>query len=289
MTTDALVFRRRFADDPTVVPGLADLLRDVFEIDVAPLDRLGRDPSVVSYGWWAGETLVANLSLARQTLWLMGAPVEARALQSVAVRPAWRGRGLFRDLTRRALAEADAEVPLVTLATETPALYAPFGFRPLAEVAFLGPLVRAAGRPANRRRLSLDDDADVALVRALFARRAPVSAIASLCEHPALFFLKAIESPEIALWHLPDLDAVVAIDADDPTEPALLDVVAPVIPPLAAIAAALDLAAERIRVLITPDRLDWRPTATEPEEAGDMVRGPFAAEGHPFVLSSMRV
>lgn len=289
MSPSDLVFRRLPADAPRLRPALTRLVADVFEIDLSPLDRLGRDPSLVSFGWWAGETLVANVSLARQTFRLLGGDVAALGVQSVAVRPEWRGRGLFRDLLGRALAAADERVALVTLATATPDLYVPFGFRPLAEVAFLGPLVRAAGVPANRRRLSLDRDDDVALIRDAFVRRTPVSDLAALDEHPAGFFLKTIESPEIALWHLPALDAVVAIDDDDPDEPALLDVVAPAIPPLASIAAALDLAADRIRVLLTPDRLDWRPTATVAEDAGDMVRGRFPPEGRPLMLSTMRV
>lgn len=282
-----LVFRRRSADAPEIRAEFARLILDVFEIDTAPLDRFGRDPSLVSFGWWSGDRLVANVSLARRTLWLAGAATEARDLQSVAVRPAWRGRGLFRDLMTRALTEADGRVGLVTLATETPALYAPFGFRPLVESAFVG-TVGPTGITPNHRRLALADDADVALIRDLFARRAPVSRICAACDHSAPFFLKAIDSPEIALVHLPDLDAVVAIDEDDPDELALLDVVAPKIPALAAIAGALGRSG-RVRVAITPDLLDWCPEAIRPEDAGHMVRGRFAPEGRPLALSPMQV
>ncbi len=283
-----LVFRRCPADAPEVARELARLIRDVFDLDTTPLDRFGRDPDVVSFGWWSGDTLVANLGLARRTLWLAGIETEARDIRSVAVRPAWRGDGLFRDLMTRALAEADGQVGLVTLATEIPTLYAPFGFRPLAESAFLGPIAPTGAAP-NHRRLSLADDTDVALIRDLFARRTPVSRLCAVCDHPALFFLKAIESPEIALVHLADLDAVVAIDEDDPAEPALLDVVAPRIPSLAAIAAALGGWTGRIRVAITPDRLDWRPDEIRPETAGHMIRGRFPPEGRPLAFSPMEI
>lgn len=266
----------------------ARLILEEFEVDLAPLDRLGSDPSTVSFGWWHGDRLVANVDLFREILWLSGARNEAFGLQAVVVRPDWRGRGLFRDLMTRALAHADARADLVLLATETPALYIPFGFRPLAEASFLGRITPGGGRE-NHRRLSLENDLDVALIRDLFTRRTPVSLVCSTCDHPASFFLKAIESPEIALVHLPDLDAVVAIEDDEPGVLRLLDVVAPTIPPLDAIAAALGTHADRAHVFVTPDRLAWPPETTRPEDAGTMVRGPFPTGASAVVLSPMRI
>lgn len=288
MTTD-LEFHFDYAATPRGRAELARLIRDEFEIDVASLDRLGHDPSIVAFGWWSGGELVANLGLFAETLWLDGRRTDAFGVQSVTVRPEWRGRGLFRDLMIRALAWADARVAHLLLYTETPDLYRRFGFRDLVETRFAGPL-RPGAASASARRLSLGDDADVALIRSLFARRAPVSDLCAVCDHPALFFLKAIESPEIALVHLPDLDAVVAIEeAATPEELVLLDVVAPMIPPLAAIAAALGAPIERAEVHVTPDRLAWHPAETTPEETGAMLRGPWPLAGHPIALSPMRI
>ncbi|MEI4872725.1 GNAT family N-acetyltransferase, partial [Klebsiella pneumoniae] len=84
------------------------LVADIFGVDVTPLDRLGHDPSVVSFGWWSAGVLVATVSLYQQSLVLMGEPVAAFGVQSVATRPEWRRRGLFRDLMTRALVYADA-------------------------------------------------------------------------------------------------------------------------------------------------------------------------------------
>lgn len=283
-----LVFRLTSAAAPPVAAAVDDLVRDVFEMDLSPLDRLGRDPSLLSFGWWRGDELVAHVGLARQTLRAAGGTVTTRGLQSVAVREAWRGRGLFRDLTTRALAHVDALGVPALLATETPALYRPFGFREIDEVVFLGPLTPAGARPRHRR-LSLDGDDDVALIRDFFARRAPVSELCALEEHPSGFLLKALESPEIALEHLPDLDAVVAVETEEPGCLTLLDVLAPAIPPLAAIAAALAADVDRARVAVMPDRLDWHPTGTRREDAGDMVRGPWPLDGHAVAFSPMRV
>lgn len=288
MPTTDLAFRRDYAATPRGRCELARLIRDEFEIDLAPLDRLGHDPSLVAFGWWAGDELVANVSLCRRSLRLAGVRTEAFAVQSVVVRPEWRGRGLFRDLMARALAFADARAPLATLHTETPELYRRFGFHDLPETVFLGPLRPAGARP-NARRLSLADDADVALIHALFARRTPVSHLCAACDHPAPFFLKALESPEIALVHLPDLDAVAAIEETTPDRLVLLDVVAAEIPPLAAIAGALGAPIVEAEVHLTPDRLAWTPARREPEDAGAMVRGPWPLAGRDVAFSPMHV
>ncbi|MCE1237240.1 MAG: GNAT family N-acetyltransferase [Hyphomicrobiales bacterium] len=288
MAAAKLDFRFDFAHTPAGRAELARLIRDEFEIDVTPLDRLGHDPSVVAFGWWAGDELVANVSLYGRTLWLAGEPTPAFGLQSVVVRPAWRGHGLFRDLMTRALAFADARAPRVTLSTETPELYRRFGFRDLAETVFRGPLRPAAGAP-NARRLSLADDADVALVRALYARREPTSRLCAACDHPAPFFLKTLESPEIALHHLPDLDAIVAIEETTPEVLTLLDVVAADIPPLATIAAALGAPIDEAEVHLTPDRLAWTPAREEPDDAGAMVRGPWPLDRRAVAFSPMQV
>ncbi|EKF19311.1 acetyltransferase [Nitratireductor pacificus pht-3B] len=143
------VFHFDYAASPDGRAEVARLILDTFAVDVTPLDRLSHDPSVVSFGWWHGAELIANVSLYRRALWLQGRKVEAFGVQSVAVRPAWRGRGLFRDLMARALAHADARAELVVLTTGTPELYIPFGFRQVRETSFAGPLTPAGARGAS--------------------------------------------------------------------------------------------------------------------------------------------
>lgn len=74
-----------------------------------------------------------------------------------------------------------------------------------------------------------NDNTDVAF---LLGRRNPTSLVASVCDHPALFMLKAIETPEMELLHLSDLDAVVAVKGRNGPSITLLDIVAPSIPSL---------------------------------------------------------
>ena len=283
-----LVFRSDYARTSAGSAELERLIRDIFAVDVSPLDRLGHDPSVMAFGWWLENELVANVSLYERQLWLSGKKVAAFGVQSVAVRPEWRGRGLFRDLMTRVLDFADSRSRLVILVTGTPELYAPFGFRKIGETIFSGKVSRGALRPGSRR-LSLNDDSDLALLSDLFSRRTPTSYLASACDHPALFLLKAAGSPAIELRHLLDLDAVVAIQGLNSPCLTLLDVVAASMPSLQEIIAALGHAGEQVEVRLTPDRLSWQTEAQTAVDNGYMVRGEFSPEDQAFMFSDMRI
>jgi predicted N-acetyltransferase YhbS len=283
-----LDFRSDYALSCEGLSELTRLIYDVFGVDVSPLNRMGHDPRVVAFGWWLGSELIANVSLYERKLWLMGEQVAAFGVQSVAVRPEWRGKGLFRDLMGRALSFADARVDLVILATGTPSLYTPFGFRQVKEATFSADLAGQQTRPGYRL-LSLAEDSDIAFLRDIFSRRAPTSFVASACDHPALFMLKAFEAPEIELLHLPNLDAVVAVKGRNGPSMTLLDIVAPSIPSLEEIVSALGYAGERINVHLTPDRFSWAPEEQTPIDNGYMVRGFFAPEARAFMLSDMRI
>ncbi|WP_262032469.1 GNAT family N-acetyltransferase [Microvirga sp. Mcv34] len=285
---EPLEFRSDYANSRKGLSELTRLIDDVFEVDVSPLDRLGHDPSIVAFGWWFGDELVANVSLYERRLWLMGEQVRGFGVQSVAVRPEWRGKGLFRDLMERALGFADARADLVILGTGTPDLYTPFGFRQITETTFSAGLAPKQAR-SGYRVLTLAEDRDVALLKDLFARRSPTSLVASACDHPALFMLKAVTSPEIELIHLSELDAIVAVEGRQGSSMTLLDLVAPSIPSLDAIVSALGYAGERIDVHLTPDRLSWTPEQETRIDNGHMVRGVFAPEAHSFMLSGMQI
>lgn len=283
-----LQFRSDHAQSDEGLSELKRLIFDVFGIDVSPLDRIGHDPSFVAFGWWLDNELVANVSLYERRLWLAGEEVLALGVQSVAVRPEFRGKGLFRDLMGRALRFADARVGLVILVTGTPDLYRPFGFRQLTETTFSARWMPQPTQPRYRL-LSLDRAADIAFLKDMFSRRTATSQVAAACDHPALFMLKAIETPEIELLHLPDLDAVVAVEGRHGPAMVLLDIVAPSIPSLKEILSALGYAGKRVNVHLTPDRLSWTASERRPVDNGYMVRGAFTPEGEALMLTDMRI
>ncbi|MCW3473822.1 GNAT family N-acetyltransferase [Limobrevibacterium gyesilva] len=281
-----LAFRDRYGGDPAARDALNGLLREVFGLDPAILDVVGGwDPSYTPFSWFdADGRCVANAAAIALPLVVAGVRIEALGIQSVAVHPAWRGRGLFRDLMGRVLAWCDARARLVLLMTATPALYDRFSFRGVPEHDFAGPAPRPLPAGMARRLMPGRPD-DIAFLRRMLAARAPVSAVVAVAENATMFLYKVATRDGIALHHVPDLDAVVATVTPDAETLRLIDVVAPRIPPLAGILGALGVAPSRAEVYFPPDRLGWDACARPaPGPARLMARGPFVPEGTVFML-----
>ncbi|AYG57831.1 GNAT family N-acetyltransferase [Rhizobium jaguaris] len=262
-TTDSegLILRQDYFNDPSPWSALVDLLQDTFSIDISLQDQFcGPDPTSMPFGYF-DETgrCVANFSAFSMPLIINGRVVRAAGYQSGAVRPEWRGRGLYRDLMQRAFARTKAEgFELDILLTDKPALYERYGFRAFQQHVFVGPPPETAGPLPPARRLSLQDPGDMRLLKTLLQDRAPVSGRFAVAGQMEMFHLNACFDPDIRLSLVADT-TVVAWKFDGGTL-RLLDVAGPAIPSLAAISSALDLRAERMEVCFPPDRLDWDGT-----------------------------
>ncbi len=296
---DGLTYRVDGLVDPAKRAAWVELLRDIFELDLAEFSRLGVwDAGYRAFSWMDGEIIAANVASRPLPLMVGGRRVAAGQIHSVATRPAWRGRGLFNDLMGRLLADADRRFECLLLYSGTPELYRPFGFRPLGEHRFRGRLEigGAATRQVRIRELSLREPADLATILRLFAARRPVSDRLGLVGNADILVATALGHPGWRLAHLPDHDALVVWErADGITR--LHDIVAPEIPSAGTLAAILGPgadggAAAGIEVLFPPDLLppeliegDFAPVPHLPEDEDILcVRGPFAIEGTKFML-----
>ena len=105
---DNLIFRQDYFDDPAGWQAITALLGDIFGVDISPLDRFGgHDRSNLASAFFDAEGIcIANLSAFSMPLMIDGRIVRAGAWQSGAVRPAYRGQGLFRDLIHIRLSAA---------------------------------------------------------------------------------------------------------------------------------------------------------------------------------------
>jgi GNAT superfamily N-acetyltransferase len=269
--------RRGFSGDAPARAAFGALMQEVFGRGI---DAAAGDPSLSPFAIFdAGGACLAGLEVIELSLVLDGTRSRAAGIGSVAVAPAWRGRGLFRALMEEALAWCSGPVLLYT---EEPALYSRFGFRSLPQHRFTGPppVPVEAGAPA--RWLSLESDGP--LIGRLLATRTPVSNHVALEGGSALFLRQLATADGFALDYLPDQDALIVWNEDEDGGFTLANVVAPRIPPLAAILAALGRRPEQIGVLFPPDKLEWTGTPV-PDETGLRISGEApAAFSRPFML-----
>lgn len=259
---EGLELRTGYFDDRPSFLALAGLLQDIFDIDIALLDRFGGpDATAMPCGYFDAEgRCVANFSGFSMPLIVDGRLVRAAGYQSGAVRPDYRGRGLYCDLMERAYDWADKQgCEADLLLTDKPDLYRPYGFEVVPQHLFRGPMPATAGK-TDARSLSLDDDGDLALVTAMLERRCDVSLRFAVRRATKTFLLNCCFDPDILLTHLPALDAIVAWKQEGEIF-RLLDVVTWEMPSLAALAGALGPKADMIEVLFPTDRLDWEGEA----------------------------
>ncbi|MBX4882608.1 GNAT family N-acetyltransferase [Rhizobium bangladeshense] len=287
-----LTFRQDYFDDPTGWAALVCLLKDIFGIDIGPLQQLGGpDPSSMPFGWFdATGELAANISAFALPFVINGRVVHAAGLQSGAVRPQWRGRGLYRDLTVKALDWCEQQgFEAIILYTDKPSLYEPYGFRsiPLHRYEGVAPAPSTSAAPALP--LSAANADDLALLQALLKARSPVSTTLSVTANAAMFLINTQLDPDIRVSFLEGERAAIAWKMDAAGRFSLFDVVTTEIPTLAAILGGLDIASAHIEVLFRPDKLGWAGDPL-PLQSGTtlMLRGLGDMTPHfPAMLSPM--
>jgi GNAT superfamily N-acetyltransferase len=270
--TEGLELRSGYFADRQSFLALAGLLQDVFDIDIGLLDRFGGpDLTAMPFGYFDTDgRCVANFSAFSMPVVVDNRLVRAAGYQSGAVRPDYRGRGLYRDLMQRAFAWAEAEgFEAHVLLTDKPDLYRPYGFETVPQHAFRGPMPLIKGM-ADCRPLSLDDASDLALVTAILEARCDVSERFSVRRQTKTFLLNACFDPEIRLSHLAELDAIIAWKVGEGTL-RLLDVAAREMPDLAAIVGALGVDPATVEVLFPPDRLGWEGDAVPYRGSCDLM------------------
>ncbi|MBB3540560.1 MULTISPECIES: GNAT family N-acetyltransferase [unclassified Rhizobium] len=287
-----LTFRQDYFGDLKAWQALVDLLKDTFDIDIGPLQQMGGpDPSSMPFGWFDRDGLLAaNLSAFAMPLVINGRTLNAAAFQSGAVRPPWRRRGLYRDLTRKALAWCEEMgFEAIALYTDKPSLYEPYGFRSVPMHAYSGkaPAVSKAQTPA----CCLDplDAADLELLRAALRAREPVSDVLAVCQSAAMFLINTQLDPGVRVSWMEREQAAIAWKMEPPGRLILLDVVAADIPSLTSIIGALDIEPGAVDVLFCPDKLGWNGEARPLDgHTHFMIRTPGAiAFDRPAMLSPM--
>lgn len=287
--TEALSFRQGFFGDPQAWAAFAGLLQDIFELDITPIGRQGGpDPQCMPFAYFdPSGACVANVSAFSMPVMIEGRHVLAAGIQSVAVRPQWRGKGLYRDLLKRALGWCDQQgCELVGLYTDNPALYHSHGFQVVPEHLFVGAPPLPMEDSQASRRLSPGCAEDVSLIRELLATRTPVSLQTGLVDQGTMFLLNVALDTDLDLAYLEEAEAVVVFQQDGDGSFRLVDVVASAIPSLATILAGLRMRPSRVEVCFPTDRLDWTGTATPANQGISlMFKGELPPALHqPFML-----
>jgi GNAT superfamily N-acetyltransferase len=286
-----LTFRQAYWDDRPARRAFQRFLIEIHGLDLAAWEAAGAwDDRYRPFSYFdASGRVVASVCVYSLEMVVRGCRCRAAQIAGVGTVVERRRQGLNRRLTEAALSWAAGEHDFVFLFSTDEALpfYSRCGFQPLDEWMPWVETRGASARPGARR-LDLADADDLALVRSLAARRAAVSDTLGVLGS-RLFLFHALYSFPRALYHLPELDCVVALRREQ-GRLTIHDVVAPRVPRFDELFVLLATPATReVRFYFMPDRLGiqdprWRPlVGNNLHDRGDF---PLRAERFLFPFTS---
>jgi GNAT superfamily N-acetyltransferase len=252
-----LVFREAYWADPAARRAFQRFLVEIHGLDLSGWESAGYwDESYRPFSYFDAEgRVVSSVCVYSLAMIVRGSPCRGAQISGVGTSAARRRQGLNRRLTEIALEWAATDHEFVFLFANDDAVpfYARCGFLPVEERI---PRVDVQpGRPRpGLRRLDLDEATDVELLHGLAERRAPVSDTLGVIS-PRLFMFHALYRFRECLYHIRDLDVVVAVERDGPRL-TVYDVVGPRVPRLDDLGPYL-IAAEttEIEFYFVPDKL----------------------------------
>ena len=279
-------YRRSYAEDPSLCDRVFDLLgtwRPELPEQRARAERLNWrwESCSTPFAILDQERVVAHVGVLEDPLWVLGRALRVGGIHAVCTLAERRRQGLYRRLMDEVLPWCDARWETLVLSTDDPFLYEPFGFRVIPECAVL---LRQAIGPAlgDLRPLDLGDAADLARLERLLETRTPLSDVVSVVRETDVFKFNQAHG---GLWLSERLDLVVVLDREG-ERLVLRDVVAARLPTIDELLQELPGPAAELVLCFSPDKFAVDGVALPvPENEGVfMVRGPFAAEGRPFML-----
>ncbi|ETX00510.1 MAG: hypothetical protein ETSY2_38905 [Candidatus Entotheonella gemina] len=280
-------FRRSYRDDPDLFERLFDLIDIAFPY-LRPMATRGPglgpswEAQSTPFVRFHGDLAITHVGLLEIPFVLMGRQVMVGGIHAVCTRPEYRRRGYFRQVMTEVLDDCEQRYETLLLYTAQPELYEPFGFRELGEHLFMT-LWPAAGGREGFRQLNLNEPSDLRLAERLLAAREPVSNTVGVVHEAGLFGFNEGKRP---LHYAEDLEVIVCLELDG-SRLKLFDVVGAPVCSLADMIERIPRPIDRVEFYFSPDRFGVAARAVPHLVDGDshlMVRGPFAAEGQPFMI-----
>lgn len=280
-------FRRSFFEEPTLSARLFDLLETVFP----GISRTAGCSRALGASWEAastpfvhfdGDMAITHVGVLELPMVVMGETVTVGGIHGVCTRPEFRRRGYFRQVMEEVIEYCEKRYDTLLLTTAQPQLYSPFGFRVVSEHAFVTNCT-SMGNTEGFRVLNIQDPNDQKLLHRLLEEREPVSNVVGIVNEKAVFCFNEGTQP---LQYAKDLDIIVCIEIDG-TRLKLFDLVGTRLCTLAAVLERIHRRIDELALYFSPERLDANVQPFPNILDGDsllMVRGPFAAEGKPFML-----
>lgn len=284
---EGLTYRTAYWDDPQAKEQFRRFLISIHGLDLGPWDAAGywNPERYTAFSLFDGDQIVATTNLFSTEMVVDGARLRLGEFSGVGTAPEYRGRGLNRWLTERALATAGPTHDGFFLFADDDAVgfYARCGFVPVAETIGAVDVTVPVPEPGAHR-LDAENADDLALLHRLAHERAPVSQRLGVLTPELLMFHFLSTLPD-CITYVPDLDVVVCCEVDDGVM-TIFDVVGPTVPSFAELHPYLATTPHHeVRWFFMPDEMGVEPDRwTAVDDSGLHVLPPLSLPGPATLL-----
>ena len=209
----SLSLRTEYWDDLAARGAFKEFLLTIHGLDLSGWETAGYwDYAYTPFSLFDGGRIVSSVCVYSLKAVINGEPAYVAQISGVGTLPAWRRKGLNRQLTERALSWASNDHQAVFLLADTDAIpfYKACGFTPIGEFVECvqaQPVARTGGAvkldPAN------NEDRD--RVYRYAERRSPVSAKFGILS-PKLFAFHFLHTLEDRVYEIPDQECLVCYE-----------------------------------------------------------------------------
>ncbi len=212
----SLSLRTEYWDDLAARGAFKEFLITIHGLDLSEWESAGYwDYAYTPFSFFDGEQVVSNVCVYSLEAVINGAPARVAQISGVGTLPAWRRKGLNRQLTERALEWAREPHQAVFLFADTGAIpfYTACGFTPIDEfVEFME--VKPVARKNGAVKLDPGNKEHRQRIYKYAERRGPVSEKFSVL-NPKLFAFHCLHSLRDRVYEIPDLECLVCCERAD--------------------------------------------------------------------------
>jgi GNAT superfamily N-acetyltransferase len=179
-----------YKDIPEYRLSFNQLAGETFGIDFEKWYQNGFwDDRYLGYAYIDGNQVIANVSVSKMDLLINGQPQKALQIGTVMTRPAYRNKGLARDLMNIVLAEYARDYDFIYLFANQNVLdfYPRFGFQPVRETLFSSKVNTGNPGRGRIRKLDVSNPGDLHLIYRMVSRRIPVSRTLGAVNNQSIF------------------------------------------------------------------------------------------------------
>ena len=259
---EGLTFRSGYWDDRPAKERFKEFLISIHGLDLSLWEQKGYwdDEHYTAFSFFDGDRVVATTNLFSMEMVVDGVRRKLGQFSGVGTAPEFRGRGLNRWLTDKALEWAAPTHDGFFLFADQDAVsfYAKCGFVPVGET-ITGLMVEPQTHRPGLRKLNPESDDDLALIYRLACERSPVSDLLGASNAKLLMF-HCLYTLRDCLYFVPDLDVAVFFDVDGGCL-TLFDVVGRRIPSFADLHPYISgQRHSEVRFSFMPDKMGVEPT-----------------------------